>query len=468
MSVMLRGRKFHYRFLLKGEGYSGPCVNCVVQDPNDKRELEAVRKRALEYEAARKREAVEAVQATREAEADIRKNKTVRALVENYKYELTGGRPVSFAEAFALAAAKPSRRVATEAFRRTRETYWNDFSAFLADKFPDVRDLSSVRKCHCEAYVASLIATGRYVKEVAYSARGKRNRMREVSYRIDRGLSPKSIKEMAGACHWVFTKLFEDAGLIADPWRDVALPAKDPVDREVFTGEELELIWNGIQKDDFCRPLFLISANTGLTEGDICCLEWKSIDWGAEMLRTRRRKTGVKIVLPLFPQLLAFLQSLPRESEYVLPEHAALYLADSSRVSYRVKTFLNGLGIVTTREIPGRRAVSVKDLHSMRHVFCYRAKKAGVPESVIKKIVGHAVLAMTQHYADHDTDEDMHRELRKISPLFFDAPEKDDPRRRLAELAWSLPETEVRRLLEMVAPPAAPAVPVSARPLLVS
>jgi len=61
-------------------------------------------------------------------------------------------------------------------------------------------------------------------------------------------------------------------------------------------------------------------------------------------------------------------------------------LSRPSCVSDRVKRFLHGFGIVTTVEVPGRRAVSGKDLHSMRHVFCYLAKSAGIPENVIAEM----------------------------------------------------------------------------------
>ena len=96
-----------------------------------------------------------------------------------------------------------------------------------------------------------------------------------------------------------------------------------------------------------------------------------------------------------------------------------------------------------------RRAVSIKDLHSMLHVFCYRAKRAGIPESIIAKFVGHKVLAMTHHYADHDTDEELRAEIRKLPPLFigeFDTGETA-ARQRLAQLAYSLPIETVENLL---------------------
>lgn len=446
MSVTLRGSRFHYRFQIGGKSYSGVCEGCDVRNfghMKAKHAAEAfeksVRERLVHEEAERK-----------ELENDVRKNKTVTALIENYRYELTGGKPVSLDEAFELALSKPARRRCQGDYLSQKRSHWRDFVAFMAATYPEATDLARVRKAHCESFVQFLTTKGRFVKEVKYSLPGRR-REKSVSYTRDYGVSPKTVKEITGTCRWVFSRVMEDAGLVSNPWNGVVLPAPDPVAREVFTPDELRLIWDGIQSNDFCRPLFMIAANSGLTEGDICMMKWSEFDWAAGYFRTKRRKTGVPINLPLIPELIAYLSTLKRDGEYVLPEHAEMYARCKSAVSDRIKTFLNGLGIKTVVEVPGRRAVSVKDLHSMRHVFCYRAKRAGIPESVIMKFVGHAVLAMTEHYADHDTDEELRAEMQKLPPLFLGeagAAERGVTlRRELAELAYSLPIEQVESLL---------------------
>jgi hypothetical protein len=57
---------------------------------------------------------------------------------------------------------------------------------------------------------------------------------------------------------------------------------------------------------------------------------------------------------------------------------------------------------------------------------------------------------MTAHYADHETVEDLNREIKKLSSPFAGGEQQNDLRRRLAELAYSLPEATVRRLVEAV------------------
>ena len=424
MSVLKRGERWHYRFMLAGTIHSGPCTGCTNFT------------QASKYEAAKRAEAAEDKTRLEEAERNIRHNRTVRALVENYRQELSGGSLIALGDAYALASAKPSRRVPGAEYVALRESYWKDFTAFLNATAPGVTNLSDIRRSHCEAYIRRLVDEGRFLEP--------------------KRISPKTVKEIASACKWVVSRLAEDAGVLQDPWNGVVLPAPDPVEREVFTLDELALIWDGLQRDTFCLPLFVIAANTGLTEGDICTLKWSEIDFLGGMLRRSRRKTGVSITLPLLPELANYLRSLPRTGEYVLPEHAQMYLANSPSVSRKVKKFLEDLGIVTTVQRPGMKAVSVKDLHSMRHLFAYRAKKYGIPESTIQKMVGHAVLEMTKHYADHDTDEDLKAQIKKLPALFVENGEESsesDDRRKLAEMLPGLPIGVIRRWLAELAQP---------------
>lgn len=481
MSVSLRGQKFHYRFRWEGKDYSGPCPIDKIPANADKRTLEAYRRRAVDAEKAIREKLVQEKLVLEEQERQIRQNKSVVALIENYKFELTGGRRITLSEAFPLAAAKPSERQAKPEWVTQCESYWMDFASYMSETYPDIIDLSAVRRCHAESYVTYLTKNGRFNKAVSYSVASgkKRKRNKEITYVRDYLLSPKTIREIVRACRWVFTRLEEDAGVVTDPWKEVVLPKRESIDREIFTHDELQLIWDGIQGNSFCYPLFLVAANSGMTEGDICTLEWSEVDWRANCIRRDRRKTGADITLPLLPQLAEYLSSLPRgESPYIFPEHAEMYLDPKrkSGVSSRVISFLQSLGIKTTRSVPGRRAVSVKDLHSMRHVFCYRASRAGIPLSSIAKMVGHMDERMTQHYSDHDTVEDLNKEIVKLSspftpsrritacseedPLaspfrfFHDDGDYADPvspaRKELYARLKDFSEEEVRRLLDLV------------------
>ena len=453
MSVIIRGKKFHYRFTFKGTSHSGPCpVPCIPEGATPK-DIENLRKEAVRYETQLRENLAENLRVLAEKDKEIRLNKSVLALVENYKFELTGGTRVTFREAYDLAAAKPSQKVAESSFASLRRTYWNDFTSFMEATYPDIQELSAVRRTHCEAYISYITENGRYDQSVKYTWKG-RKKTRNVAYTQSYKLSHKTIKAIAGVCKWVFSRLAEDAGIFQDPWKNVVLPTGTTIDREIFTPKELRAIWEGMQNNPFCYHLFIIAANSGMTEGDICTLRWEDIDWEANCILRVRRKTKTDITLPMLPQLREYLARIPQTSEYVSPVHASMYLEKQSYVSTKVTRFLQSLGIKTSVQVEGRRARSVKDLHSMRHVFCYQAKRAGIPEGIIMRFVGHEVLAMTQHYANHDTIEDLAMEIKKLPALFAGELGSGgmDPRKELATLAYSLPLEQVERLLELAAP----------------
>lgn len=438
MSVKIRGTKFHYRFNYEGKCYSGVCEGCRTE------------KQALAYEQ-RMRATVE----------NVRAQKTVKALVENYRYELTGGKPISIAEAFELSLQKPVKRVPSEKHIQQKRAYWSDFSAFLAIQAPEVVDLADIRKSHCEAYVKYLQDHGRYIKEVKLNARCGRRRRKVVerTYSREYLLSPKTIIAIAGACAEVIRKLAEDAGIVVNPWDGVVLPENDPENREIFTEAELALIKKAAPSDSFCFPLFVVAAATGLTEGDICTLKWDEIDFACGLIRHRRRKTGVWMEIPMVDGLRNYFESLPRSEDYLFPKHAGMYLSNPSGVSYRVITFLQGLGIQTTRKIEGRRDVSVKDLHSMRHVFCYYAGTAGIPLAVVQSIVGHMTADMTRHYQAHVTRAAKQQAAEMLPAMLCLAGSSNallpsssgsneaSLRRELIRLAEKLPIDEVRRIV---------------------
>lgn len=435
MPVKLRGKKWHFRYQIGKQRYSGVCHGCGT-----KKEAEA-----YEAEQIKTRTGVEA-------------QRSVKALVENYRHVLTGGKAIRLDEAFGLSLTKPVKREPSAEVLRQKTRMWSDFLAYMKDTYPDAENLTDVTRAHCEGYVRYLADNGRYIKEVTAIARRGGKRKKAVAlkpYETEYLLSPRTIKLYCLYCAEVFHKLSEDAGLISNPWTQVVMPKREVTPRDIFSEEELEKIKRGLESDPFCKPLFIIAAATGLTEGDICMLKWNEVSFGEGLIKHVRRKTGVYMEIPMILGLSAFLRSLPRVNDYVLPEHAAMYDTNNSGVSYRIKEFLHRLGIETRLEREGRRAVSTKDLHSMRHVFCYYAGMAGIPLATVQSIVGHMTPEMTRHYQRHVTS-DAKRKAAAQLPEFLSlySGEVDDTdmrmRKELSQLALTADIDSVRCALEVL------------------
>ena len=424
------GGSWYYDVQINHKRYKGTCEGCTS------------RRQAESFERAVKEK-------TKQASG----LKSVKALYETFREDLTGGKKITLEEAFDLAEQKPRPRLPSEKHASTKRTIWGDFLAFMHGEHPEIENLIDVTDVHAQEYIALLQKTGRYDKAITYS-RGEGKKLRTITrLKAEGALSARSLQLYQMVCAEVFTLLAKDAGLQDNPFASVRRAKSDAETREAFTPEELKTIYDNL--DDFTRPLFMMAVWTGLREGDICTLKWNEVDLDRRLIIRKTRKTGAKVKIPISNQLYAFIVSVPHteDSEYVFPEHAQMYLTNSSGVSYRIKQFLEGLGIQTTRKPEGRtRAISVKDLHSCRHTFCYYAGLAGIPLSVVQSIVGHMTPSMTAHYSDHATTEDKRRGMERLSFFTQDALPSviaEPERAKLHELIDTLPIEKVREMLEL-------------------
>jgi len=382
---------YHHKFMADGKWFYGVCKGCTTQ------------KAAMKYEKKIRNKTIE-----------LGKQKTVKALIENFRYDLTGGSKISLKDAYDLSLDKPRKRQPSATLIKSKRAYWNDFIAFMESKHPDISDLTSVRQQHAEAYIAHLRSKGRFDKQITFKAKSK-----TAEYQAKSNLSPKTCNMYQMTLSEVFSRLFHDAGLIANPFDEIEKPDKQSETREAFTEAELHLIADNA--DDFIKPIFIIGITTAFREGDICTLKWSEIDDANQIVRRRMRKTGKIVEIPIMPPLAEFLRQQrikTGKEEYILPEHATMYLNNPSGISYRVKAFLEGLGIKTTKKVDGRdRAISVKDVHSLRHSFCYYAGLAGIPLMIVQNVVGHMSPEMTKMYQAHASRETTRLKLLQLPDL---------------------------------------------------
>ena len=394
---------WYYSFMVEGRRYYGTCRDQSGQPVKTERAAQACEK------------------AQRVELGNVRANKSVKALVENYREELTGSKAIPLREAYIRSLGKPRKRTPGAERQALKAAHWQDFLAYMEDNFPEVTHLAAVARYHAENYVASLTLYGKYTPRKP----GKR--------RVARPLSGATITDHITTVTEVFSLLAEDAGIVGNPFANIPKPSLQTETRQPFTFEELKTIKENL--DDFTRPLFTIAIATALREGDICTLKWSEIDWVNMVIRRgKMRKTQVGVDIPIMPPLAVYLEELRGKrmdgeyAEYVLPLHAEMYLHNRSGVSYRVKTFLEEkCHIATTSKPAGRdRAVSVKDLHSCRHTFCYYAGLFGIPLNVVQGIVGHLTPEMTKLYSNHASLE-AKREKMQLLPDFLNLADGAEP-----------------------------------------
>lgn len=404
MSIRNKNGKWYYEFMAGGKRHSGTCLDSSGQPTKNERIAQA-------YEKTIRAEL-----------GNVRANKSVKALVENYREELTGSKAIPLREAYVRSLRKPRKRTPGAERQVIKQRHWQDFLTYMEDNYPDVTHLAAVAHHHAENYVASLTTYGKYVVRKAGESR------------VANHLSGATIKDYLTTITEVFTLLADDAGIMSNPFASIPKPSLLTENRQPFTFDELKTIKENL--DDFTRPLFTIAIATALREGDICTLKWTEIDWVNMVIRREKmRKTQIGVDIPIMRPLAIYLEELKEKrtdggeyAEYVLPVHAEMYLHNRSGVSYRVKTFLEDkCHIVTTSKPAGRnRAVSVKDLHSCRHSFCYYAGVYGIPMNIVQGIVGHLTPEMTKLYSNHASLE-AKREKMQLLPDFLNLADGAEP-----------------------------------------
>ena len=397
MSVLKRSTKYHFRFNFQGKIYSGVCKDCDTKQ---------------KAEAYEKKQKTIVKGSLSEVNAD---KGVLPQVIKSLQIKLTGRAPIkiAIADAFEL-SLEHTRKQTSEKATDNKRSFWRDFTAFLKDKFPEVKNLQDVLEFHADAYEKRLREKGRYDKHIKDS-KGK-------EYERKGNLSPKSANVGIMSVRQVFTVLEKISGIYENPFGKIKMEKNESVSREAFTKKERKLIFADENKSHFVYPLFVIGLSTGMREGDVATLKWDEIDFDESYIKRKTDKTGKVVEIPMITGLYNFmldLKALAKDSPYVLPEHAKIYNETSDGISARIKSFLEGLGFETTRKIKGRtRLVSVRDFHSLRHTFCAVAGLARIPIVIVQSIMGHMTPEMTRHYQRH-ADLEQKTEALKAMPDFI-------------------------------------------------
>ncbi len=339
--------------------------------------------------------------------AKLKQQTTAKAVTENFRDVLSGGKTILLDEAFARFIDKPKKRSICEDRVSNKRAQWQDFLNYVNDNYPEIKNLSDVNRHIAEAYINRLRKSGKYDKNVEFQHNGRR---KTIAYTLHlNSLSPATCNAYHATLQQIFDVLFYDASLIENPFKSIPKLNNDYQHRDVFSPNELKLIGEKTKGDEFLYPIFAIGINTGLREGDICQLRWSEFDLVGGWISHKMAKTGKTVRIPILPTIREYFNILSAQrldNEFVLPVHAEMYRANRTGIGYRVSKFLKSMGIKTTKKVDGRsREVSVKDVHSLRHTFCYLAWVHDVPYLIIKSIVGHVNSQVTEMYMNHASDE---------------------------------------------------------------
>jgi integrase len=203
--------------------------------------------------------------------------------------------------------------------------------------------------------------------------------------------------------------------------------ASDAPERRPFTEKELKTLF-AVAEGEW-EGLILGGLYTGQRLGDLASLTGRRIDLAEELLTFRSQKTGRDMVIPIAGPFLAYLKKhQPRDPDApVFPkayEERKEADGESRRLSAQFHALLVKAKLTDARpkdKNSGRghsvkRTVSELSFHSLRHNTTTWLKKAAVPESVVRDIIGHESELVSRNYT-HVDDETKRKAIRKLPTL---------------------------------------------------
>ena len=198
------------------------------------------------------------------------------------------------------------------------------------------------------------------------------------------------------------------------PFKDYPYKQGESESREAFTPDQLKAIWDVLASDypmmfkDEMIVLYFLAVYTGARCGDLCQLQWDSVDLNRNLLHLIPSKTkgssGKQIEIPIAHALREQLERALRwkENEFVLPNVCKRYRYNPCGISHDTTALLEQAGIITRikANTPHRKLrISRYGFHSFRHCYATMLINQGVNPLVVCDLMGHTTTAMTARYS---------------------------------------------------------------------
>lgn len=461
MSLIKRGKYWHYDFQHKGKRYRGN-TKILVDSKNSK-------KNAKDKQDEIKLELEKAENASDAVLNDIREKIILSNKGESIPLEKVWG---SFQQRYKVdneGVKNISRRL------KAKETYWLDFYSYLQKKFPKIKTLREVTKKIAEDYKSYLMEFGKFNKTKRFQNQKKTSII--YSTEINQ-LTHRTINEYLIQLNHVFKSLYEDAGLLKNPFSEIKKLKYRSNKKDIFELDELKQI-NDFLKNPYTtingqetpklekslnyerdllvlKTVFMVGISTGLRLADICRLQWPNISQGFINVVTQKTETPVSINIntplkKLFEQLKDHQTKNEIKSPFICQELNKLYNGSPDSITYRFNTMLKYLGIASTKKEEGRKGISLRGIHSLRHSFCHLHGMQGTPISIVRQMVGHMTDKMTEYYQLHTSQEAKRRAQKQLENFsFLGIQNKKTDEDIIEEIEGLLESLENNRLAEAI------------------
>jgi integrase len=225
-------------------------------------------------------------------------------------------------------------------------------------------------------------------------------------------VSPSTFNAHVKLLTSVFKVLETSAGLAENVWARITRKEKAPDQgRRNLSETELQTIFEKATGNQ--KLMLMLGLFTGLRLGDVVNLRWADIDAKPGFIvvlpmKVSRLGKVKKVELPIHPALQRVLEEHRANAggEELFLAERKLYAENAANITGPMQEFFRSCGITTNEQVEKnserRRAIVRVGFHSLRHSFVSLCAKAGAPQHVVQRLVGHGSPAMTEHYTHLD------------------------------------------------------------------
>jgi len=186
----------------------------------------------------------------------------------------------------------------------------------------------------------------------------------------------------------------------------VELPKRDSVERGTFSPVEVKLLVDAAEGE--WRTFILFGYYTGARLSDCCRMEWQSVDLAGGVLTYTQGKTGKAVTVPLHAELQAHLEQLASSDQpekFIMPGMADKGPGGRHGLSEGFKRIVIKAGLdLQTVQGSGKRKISRRTFHALRHSFTSALANAGVAPELRMKLTGHTTEAVHRGYTHHELE----------------------------------------------------------------
>jgi integrase len=150
------------------------------------------------------------------------------------------------------------------------------------------------------------------------------------------------------------------------------------------------------------KPILIIALSTGMRRNEILGLKWNNVHVPERYLFIEDSKSGKSRKIPLNSQMIAALEGLTRDSEFLF-------------FNKRKNRHLTDIAIAF-KGACARAGISGLRLHDLRHSAASAMIRNGIDIVTVSKILGHSSIQMTMRYA-HPTSENMSRAVEVLGRI---------------------------------------------------